>query len=138
MMIVFRALLLSILCLGCLGATSATARDLTPSEFEAYTTGKTLFFGRNGEAYGAERYLPNRRVIWSFLDGACKHGSWYAQGNDICFVYEDMPDAPQCWRFQAGPRGLIAQFLDSTPGAPLYEAQDWGDEMVCLGPEVGV
>lgn len=117
---------------------ASLARDLTPSEFEAYTTGKTLFFGRMGEAYGAERYLPNRRVIWSFLDGQCKEGAWYSEGNDICFVYEDAPDAAQCWRFQRGESGLVALFQDNTPGEPLYEAQDIGEEMVCLGPEIGV
>ncbi len=119
-------------------ALPALARDMTAEEFESYTTGKTLFFGRSGAPYGAERYLPNRRVIWSFLDGECKHGTWYAEGNDICFIYEDAPDSPQCWRFQRGPRGLVALFQDNTPGQPLYEAQDLGEEMICLGPEVGV
>lgn len=130
--------LVSLALLFTLCAAAASARDLTAQEFEDYTTGKTLFFGRDGEAYGAERYLPNRRVIWSFLDGQCKDGMWYANGNDICFVYEDTPGLPQCWRFRQGPRGLIALFLDDSPGTPLYEAQDLGDEMVCLGPEVGV
>lgn len=124
--------------LAVLTASPLVARDLTPEEFESYTTGKTLFFGRSGQAYGAERYLPDRRVIWSFLDGQCRNGTWYPDGPDVCFVYEDDPSAPQCWRFSQGPSGLIAEFQDGTPGQPLYEATDIGEEMVCLGPDVGV
>lgn len=123
-----------------LSAAGASAADpkMSASSFEAYTTGKTLFYGRNGSSYGAERYLPNRRVIWSFLDGECKDGSWYPQGENICFLYDDRPDDPQCWSFTQGPNGLIAQFDDGGQSSPLYEARDTGEEMVCLGPEVGV
>ncbi len=115
----------------------AAAEPMSPEEFEAYTTGKTLFFGQNGQAYGAEEYLQNRRVRWSFLDGECKEGRWYGAGEQICFVYEDNPD-PQCWVFTQGPAGLIAEFIGDDTLPELYEAQDLGEEMLCLGPEVGV
>jgi hypothetical protein len=117
--------------------TPVFADPMTPAEFEAYVTGKTLFYGQNGGLYGAEQYLENRRVRWSFLDGECKDGSWYAEGRAICFVYEDRPD-PQCWTFSLGSGGLIAQFQDDTPSPDLYEARDTGEEMICLGPKVGV
>jgi len=115
----------------------AAAEPMSAEEFEAYTTGKTLFFGQNGQAYGAEEYLQNRRVRWSFLDGECKEGRWYSAGEQICFVYEDNPD-PQCWIFTQGPSGLIAEFIGDDTLPELYEAQDLGEEMLCLGPEVGV
>ena len=38
---------------------------MSAAEFDAYTRGKTLFYAQNGETYGAERYLSNRRVEWS-------------------------------------------------------------------------
>ncbi|MEO0634285.1 MAG: hypothetical protein AAFY52_09205, partial [Pseudomonadota bacterium] len=60
---------------------------MSAAEFEAYVTGKTLFYGRDGRAYGAEIYRENRRVTWSFLDGDCKDGYWYEAGENICFVY---------------------------------------------------
>jgi len=113
------------------------AEPMTGPEFEAYTTGRTLFFGQNGEAYGAETYLENRRVRWSFLDGECKEGYWYHDGPLICFVYEDRPE-PQCWTFQLGSDGLIARFENDPEAFELYEAQDIGEELVCLGPKVGV
>ena len=43
-------------------ALPASAQDLmTAQEFDTYTKGKTLFYGREGQAYGAEIYYDNRR-----------------------------------------------------------------------------
>ena len=93
--------------------------------------------GRLGSAYGVERYLDNRRVVWSFLDGRCQDGVWYQEGEQICFLYEDRLD-PQCWTFYQGQDGLIARFENNPEARELYEAQDLGEEMLCYGPEVGV
>ncbi|WP_437436789.1 hypothetical protein [Ruegeria arenilitoris] len=121
-----------------LAANMAAAQPvLSGSEFDSYTQGKTLFYGFQGQVYGVERYLPNRRVIWSFMDGNCKEGLWYEQGEQICFIYEDRLD-PQCWVFTQSDRGLIAQFEGNPDTTELYEAEDINEEMVCLGPEVGV
>ncbi|MFT6674509.1 MAG: hypothetical protein ACJAVM_000692 [Sulfitobacter sp.] len=121
-----------------LSALPATAQDLmSAAEFDSYTKGKTLFYGREGAAYGAETYLENRRVRWSFLDGECKEGEWYEDAGLICFVYENNSD-PQCWSFSEGTRGLIARFENNPLTTELYEAQDVGEQMVCLGPKVGV
>ncbi|WP_152466811.1 hypothetical protein [Sulfitobacter sp. THAF37] len=121
-----------------LSALPAAAQDLmTAEEFDAYTRGKTLFYGRDGSAYGAEIYHENRRVEWSFLDGECREGEWYQDGELICFVYEDNPD-PQCWSFSRGNGGLIARFENDPRTTELYEARDADEEMICLGPKVGV
>lgn len=123
-----------------LAATATIAAEPEPMDgatFDAYTKGKTLFYGQNGEAYGAEMYLDNRRVKWSFLDGECKEGYWYEQQDQICFVYDDNP-TPQCWAFFEDGGRLMARF-ENIPGATeLYEAADIGEEMICLGPDVGV
>lgn len=119
-------------------AQAASAQSpLSADEFDAYTRGKTLFYGFGGQVYGVERYLPNRRVIWSFLDGDCKKGVWYEQDSQICFLYEDRSD-PQCWVFSRSGGALIAQFEGDPQSTELYEAEDIGEEMLCLGPEVGV
>ncbi|GHG90706.1 hypothetical protein [Pseudodonghicola xiamenensis] len=110
---------------------------LSAEAFDAYTRGKTLFYGQGGQAYGVERYLEGRRVIWSFLDGECRHGRWYEEAGQICFVYEDHSD-PQCWTFSQGATGLIARFESDPQATELYEAEDIGQEMICLGPKVGV
>lgn len=120
-----------------LASAAYAAEPMSAAEFEAYVEGKTLYFGLNGEAYGAEAYLPNRRVQWSFLDGQCKDGIWYAEGEQICFVYEDRPD-PQCWTFFLDGDRLRAVFENDPSSTVLYEAQQSDDPMQCLGPEVGV
>lgn len=125
------------LCLTLLAAPLAAQDLMTAEEFDAYTQGKTLFYGQNGQAYGAEIYHQNRRVEWSFLDGECKEGEWFEDDGLICFVYEDNPN-PQCWSFVKGTRGLIARFENNPNTTELYEAQDVGEEMLCLGPKVGV
>ena len=112
---------------------AAAAEYMSGEAFEAYTRGKTLFFGQNGAPYGAEIYLDNRRVKWSFLDGECKEGQWYEEGEMICFVYEDDP-SPHCWTFQLSGERLIARFENNPAATELYEAQDIGEEMICLGP----
>ena len=78
---------------------------MTAEEFDTYTRGKTLFFGQDGQAYGAEIYRENRQVQWSFLDGECKDGEWYEDDGLICFVYDDNPN-PQCWRPKGTDRPL--------------------------------
>ena len=110
---------------------------MTAAEFEAYAEGKTLFFAADGQRYGVEEYLPDRRVRWSFLDGQCKEGYWYEDNQQICFVYEES-DGPQCWSFFLGSRGLTATFENRPGGRTLYEIESTGEDMLCLGPEVGV
>jgi hypothetical protein len=119
-------------------STPVQAEPMSGAEFDAYTKGKTLYFGRGGAPYGAEVYLDNRRVRWSFLDGECKDGYWYEEApSSICFVYEDRPE-PQCWNFEKGDTGLIARFKNNPQSLDLYEAEDVYEEMICLGPKVGV
>lgn len=70
-------------------ASPALADDpMSAAEFEAYVTGKTLFYSHLGVEYGVEQYLPGRRVKWAFLDGDCRDGRWYQQDDMICFTYE--------------------------------------------------
>ena len=123
--------------LGSLLAQPVVAQSLSGAEFDAYTRGKTLFYGFGGTTYGVERYLPNRRVVWSFLDGDCKEGIWYEQNGQICFVYEDRPD-PQCWVFYDEPGGLRAEFLGADGLSTLYQVDDLDEGLICPGPDVGV
>ncbi|RDC72460.1 hypothetical protein DLJ49_10985 [Rhodovulum sp. 12E13] len=116
---------------------TAAQSPMTAEEFEAYTTGKTLYFYSQGQAYGVEEYRENREVTWSFLDGECKEGVWYPQGDQICFTYEDNP-VPQCWTFYREGGGLRALFEGRETGTELYEAGEADEPMMCLGPDVGV
>ncbi len=120
-------------------ATPAMAQDaMNAAEFDAYTKGKTLTFGRaDDDAYGIEQYQENRRVIWSFLDGECSNGVWYESKGSICFRYDFDPE-PKCWKFYDDPNGLRAVFMNRPDTSVLYEAQDSGEPLVCPGPDLGV
>ena len=121
-----------------LPVSAQAAEPMSGAEFENYVTGKTLYFGMEGSAYGVEEYLGDPRVRWSFLDGRCKDGTWYEEeAGLICFVYEDEP-APQCWSFFREGSGLRAVFENDPASTVLYEARQNDEPMVCLGPEIGV
>ena len=119
-------------------ATSASAQtQLTAEEFDAYTLGKTLSYSSQGEPYGVEQYLSNRRVRWAFIDDTCRIGHWYEDAGNICFVYEH--DAtPQCWTFHLQDGKLMARFTSDEPGTELNELTQTKEPLACTGPDVGV
>ena len=119
------------------GLAAETGRPMTGAEFEAATTGRTLYYNSAGQAYGVEQYLPGRRVIWAFVGDDCRKGNWYENQEQICFVYEDNTD-PQCWLFYQTPAGLTARSLGFPDSAPLIAVEQSPEAMACLGPNVGV
>ncbi len=124
--------------LALLAASPATAMEtpVSPGEFEAMVTGKTLSYAADGTEYGAEEYFPNRRVMWSYLDGKCQEGEWYVSGEAICFVYEQTP-TPQCWQFFKKNDRLVARFQSEISPRELYETRRMDEPLLCLGPEIG-
>ncbi|NHQ74183.1 hypothetical protein HAT86_06855 [Roseovarius gahaiensis] len=119
-------------------APALQAQDtMGAAAFEAYTQGKTFYYGAQGTAYGAEEYLSDRRVRWSFLDGDCQTGYWYEDDGLICFVYDDRPD-PQCWSFVKTTNGLVARYLTQTRETELYEVEQSDEPLECKGPRIGV
>ncbi|MDF0599982.1 hypothetical protein P1J78_04490 [Psychromarinibacter sp. C21-152] len=119
-------------------AAPAAAQDaMTAEEFESYVTGRTLTYHDQGEAYGIEQYLPNRQVRWAYLGDECWDGYWYAEGENICFVYEH-DTTPKCWRFTESGGRLSAVFMGSETGRELYEVENSEEPLVCRGPDVGV
>lgn len=110
---------------------------MTAEEFEAYATGKTLTYAREGLVWGTEQYLPGRKVIWAFTADICREGYWYEDQGAICFVYED-DGLPQCWDFYLEANRLSARFLGDIEGVPLSEVAQTDGPMPCAGPDVGV
>jgi len=114
------------------------AQPMSAAEFEAYVTGRTLTYLSDGQPYGTEQYLTNRRVLWAFSGDECVAGQWYEAGDGlICFAYEGNP-TPQCWTFQRGPRGLIATYENEPDLKPLYETSRSNEPLNCPGPWLGV
>lgn len=97
-----------------LAATAARAQDtLGADKFEALVEGRSLAWAIEGQtAHGIERYYPDRRVTWFFVDAqACLEGRWSVRGPKddpaICFVYEDSPEQ-QCFRVWREDGALVA------------------------------
>jgi len=129
---------LFVLMMSLLLATPLAAQTpMDADSFDAYTQGKTLYYGFDGTMYGAEEYLPNRRVRWSVLDGHCQEGKWHQDGQMICFIYEGKTEA-QCWSFYQRESGLMAQFENDPDQTTLFETGPSDRPMICLGPEIGV
>jgi hypothetical protein len=122
-----------------LAALPANAADgpMSAAEFESYATGKTLTYALGGEVYGAEQYLPGRRVIWAFKGDECREGYYYEEAGQVCFVYEQ-DGTPQCWTFQQGAGGVRARFADDPEGAELAAVDESPQPLICAGPDVGV
>ena len=117
-----------------LSATTAAAQmALTAEEFEDRVTGRTLDFGYDGQTpYGLERYMANRKVLWSWGDGTCQAGRWYEEEGNICFVYDHEP-RPQCWRYFDVDGGIMAIFMNegAAGGTVVYEMAETDREMIC-------
>lgn len=136
-MSLFRTLVASV-CLACLALPLSAQTPMTAAEFEAYVTGRTLTFGFEGQAYGVEEFRPGRRTTWAFMGDDCREGRWFDRDEQICFVYDDMPEQEHCWLFWRSERGLNARFMGEEDGTELYEVQRSSRPLMCLGPEVGV
>ncbi len=121
-------------------ATAAPAdpgTPLTPEEFDALSRGRTLTYAAGGQIYGIEQYLPGRKVRWAFVGDICKEGTWFPDGEDICFAYDGLPDL-QCWTFYDTPEGLTARFRGDPASEPLVAIDDSPEPLGCAGPDVGV
>lgn len=108
---------------------------MPPAQFESYSTGKTLAYLQDGLIWGRETYLPGRHVLWRAVGEDCKAGHWWAEGDAVCFSYDDGTTA-QCWVFASGPSGLTATFLNEPNSLPA-DVQEEADPVPCPGPEIG-
>ncbi|WP_261193628.1 hypothetical protein [Pseudoruegeria sp. SHC-113] len=120
-----------------MAATANAETPLSPLDFEAYATGKTLFYALNGAEYGAEEYLPGRRVRWSFLNGECLDGSWFVSDEMVCFTYDFSPES-QCWSFYSLGGRLLARFQNDPSATTLYELRQSPNPLACEGQVPGV
>ena len=116
---------------------SAAETNMTAAQFDAFTKGSTVFFNRRGAPYGAEQYLSNKRVIWSFLDGTCQRGIWFGERDEICFLYDGQPEA-LCWYFFDDGSRKTARIVGDDPADDLVVVGKSPEPLACPGPDVGV
>lgn len=118
-------------------ATPVADAPMTGAEFDAYATGKTLSYAQDGVVWGSEQYLPGRKVVWAFTEDDCQYGHWFEDRGNICFLYDNDPDA-QCWKFFREASGLRAIFMGADGGTALSEVAQSTKPLNCPGPDVGV
>ena len=79
--------------------TAPGEAPLAEAEFDSLTRGKTFdTYDAASGLYGIETFLSGKRVIWRDSE-RCMHGTWEQVGEQICFMYEDHPDEPDCWTY---------------------------------------
>lgn len=121
-------------------ALPARAEDPGPpldaQGFDARTVGRTITYSAGGFAYGTEQYLPGNRVLWAFEGDLCKEGTWFQDGEHICFDYRDQ-NGLQCWTFFDTPQGLVARFRGDPASEPLIALSESPEPLACQGPDIG-
>ncbi|MEO0999428.1 MAG: hypothetical protein AAFW69_02305 [Pseudomonadota bacterium] len=109
-----------------------------PAAFEALSEGKTLYFELFGRPFGAEQYFPGRRVRWQFAEGICQEGTWFAEGDALCFSYDENP-VPICWYFLKRGGTYIARQVGQAPeDGELTLVRRDEEPLDCPGPDTGV
>lgn len=125
------------LILSLLPLAASAQQPLTAEAFEARVLGKTLYFLLDDGEFGAEQYLPNRRVRWQFPDGTCEEGRWYPEGNALCFLYET-DIHPHCWVVHDRAGELVAYLADQPEDGPIRADRMDEKPLDCPGPDLGV
>lgn len=140
----FRLFLAALPLLMCISSAPVMAAEtpLAGDDFEAIVAGRTYVFEEGGLAYGVERYLPGRRVVWAFDGGPCRDGTWTEpEPGRICFLYEH-DGSEHCWRFFDRGGGVLGALFegptqaDEAPG--MIRAAPTDAPMICPGPDIGV
>ena len=120
-----------------LSATQATAQPLTPEDFEAWATGRTLDYATGGQVWGSESYHPGRRVTDADTGGARPPRHWFPPGGAGRFVYAKRP-GEHCWRYWRDGAEVLASPLAADPTEPPQTVTPAASPLACPGPDLGV
>lgn len=110
---------------------------MTPEEFESWSTNRTLDYFDGGVYWGSEQHLPGRRTLDSDVEGSCRKGVWFPQGDAICFEYETV-DGTHCWFFWRDGNEVTTRTVEAGPEVSPYAVQASDIPLNCPGPDVGV
>ena len=116
-------------------STAAAETAMSPAEFEAWSTGRTLDYYIDGSLWGSEMHLAGRATLDADVGGVCRTGLWYPQGDAICFVYDDSP-GPYCWRFLKDGDQVRAEFTGEMEAGQILVTLS--DAPIPCAPGVGV
>ncbi len=120
-----------------LGQAAGAQTLMTPDEFDAWSVGKTLDYSLGGVIYGSEAYFPDRRVRDADTGGPCLDGTWYADGDAVCFVYPAR-DGTHCWTYWRDGSAVFARPTSAVPADPAQQVTQAQSPLACPGLDVGV
>ena len=120
-----------------LSATSLSAQHLDGEAFQAQTEGQTIYFYDLEMGVVAEQYLPNRQVLWSVGPGMCLEGSWYDDGQNICFEYVGRPD-PICWTTSLDQGRILVELVGGDSSDNQFEVYRTDEPLDCPQILLGV
>lgn len=72
------------------GAAAAGAEDepITPEAWRELTTGKTVYYYKDGALFGREYYVNEKGdVVFRFPNGVCAEGRWAYADQKYCFAF---------------------------------------------------
>ncbi|MEM7522446.1 MAG: hypothetical protein AAF360_01530 [Pseudomonadota bacterium] len=73
---------------GAVGSVNAADALIGPDAWRALTTGKTLYYHKDGELYGREFYRNEEGdVVFEFPGGQCAEGRWAWAEDKYCFAF---------------------------------------------------
>lgn len=119
-----------------LATGTAAAQPMSPEDFAAFATGRTLAYSVDGQIRGSETYFPDRSVRDADTGGPCRDGVWYPDGPAVCFVY-DGSDLRHCWLYWREGTQVLAKPLLADPDEPAQTVTPAAAPLSCA-PEVGV
>lgn len=121
-----------------LTAPAALAQTaMTPNDFDAWSVGKTLNYSVDGVILGSEVYFADRQVRDADAGGPCLDGSWFADGDAVCFVYPAR-NGIHCWTYWRDGDTVFAKPLGAASDDPAQRVTVADTPLTCPGPEVGV
>ena len=112
-------------------ATPAIAQDRMGAEdFDAHVTGRTITYQYPDGSVGIERYMQDRRVMWSTATGTCQYGVWFESKGDICFRYDGDPEH-KCWTIYDESGGMRGVYTTRAPYTVIRELRGRDDPLIC-------
>jgi hypothetical protein len=114
---------------------------MTGAEFQAHVGTNTFSYLYSNCVHGIADYGPGRTLRWAFEGDVCINGTWFEDGDQLCFAFED-GTLSACWHFYKDDNRLRghATVLGSGDQADIdiFEVSHTDQPLTCPGPDVGV
>ena len=128
-------------CLAALLTGPALAEaPMTGAEFQAHVGTNTFSYRYSDGTRGIADYGPGRTLLWAFEGDECVNGTWFEDGDQLCFAFEDVSLAA-CWHFYKDSNRLrgraTALGTGDQPDIDIVEVSHTDQPLTCPGPDVG-